>query len=412
MDLPAGLGNRLVATLHTVHGEHAGHRAAHAKGSCCAATFRATSAGAQLTRAAHFQGGAIPATVRFSNGSGIPAYPDYARSDGRGMAVKFRLPGDAHADMVALTLPVFFARDPESFMDFLLVTRPDPQTRQPDLARIGAYLEQHPETQAALGAAMATDLPASYLRVRYNGIHAFRLVSSSGQATWVRYRWEPELGEAKISSDEARSGGREYLQDELRASLTQGAAAFGLVFVVAAPSDSLTDPTSAWPDDRETVLAGRLEVTAAEPAEACDSLIFDPTSVVDGIELPADPILHARSAAYAVSYAARRGMTAPPSTTSMPDAPAAAGRRAKAAAGDVAPGAIKAVDVDGARVAVANVDGTLCAFQDTCPHRGCSLADGALDGKVVTCPCHGSRFDVISGEVLKGPAKESIATFT
>lgn len=44
------------------------------------------------------------------------------------------------------------------------------------------------------------------------------------------------------------------------------------------------------------------------------------------------------------------------------------------------------------------------ALHDRCSHRGCSLATGEVEDGVVTCPCHGSRFDLRSGEVLRGPA--------
>ncbi len=71
----------------------------------------------------------------------------------------------------------------------------------------------------------------------------------------------------------------------------------------------------------------------------------------------------------------------------------------------VAEGEMAAFDVEGARVTVANVGGRLYAFDDTCTHRGCSLANGDLDGTTVTCACHGSQFDVTSGNVLRGPAE-------
>ena len=404
-----GLGERLVAALHGAHGEHPGHRAAHAKGTCCRATFTASEAARGLSRAAHFEGHPVPATVRFSNGSGIPAYPDYARSDGRGMAVKLALPDGSRADMVALTLPVFFVRDPEAFIEFLAVTRPDPETRQPDLARVGEFLERHPETQAALGAAMSGALPASYLSAAYNGLHAFGLQDRAGATTWVRYRWEPEEGEASVTSDEAHAGGRDYLQDEIRTRLGAGPAVLRLKFILAAPGDSLVDPTSPWPADREVVDAGRLEITTVEASDACDGLVFDPTNVVDGVTCSDDPILHARSVAYARSFADRRGIAAP--TTAPATAAPDTGARALAAASDLRDGAMQAMEIGGVRVAVARVGGTLHAFQDTCSHRGCSLADGALSGATVTCPCHGSQFDVTTGAVLRGPAREPVQAF-
>ena len=78
---------------------------------------------------------------------------------------------------------------------------------------------------------------------------------------------------------------------------------------------------------------------------------------------------------------------------------------------EMAPGAMRAVTVGRHAVAIANVDGVLYAFDDACTHQGCSLADGDLDGTTVTCACHGSEFDVRTGEVLEGPADEPVATY-
>lgn len=75
---------------------------------------------------------------------------------------------------------------------------------------------------------------------------------------------------------------------------------------------------------------------------------------------------------------------------------------------DVAQGRMRAFDVDGTSVNVANAGGHLYAIDDTCTHMGCSLADGRLDGTTVTCPCHGSQFDVTSGNVLRGPAQRPV----
>ena len=74
-------------------------------------------------------------------------------------------------------------------------------------------------------------------------------------------------------------------------------------------------------------------------------------------------------------------------------------------------GTLAAFDVGGDRVAVANLEGTLYAFNDQCPHRQCSLAEGRLDGTIVTCPCHGSQFDVRTGERLRGPAVRGVRAF-
>jgi len=79
--------------------------------------------------------------------------------------------------------------------------------------------------------------------------------------------------------------------------------------------------------------------------------------------------------------------------------------------GAVPIGVMVAVEVEGRRIAVANVDGTLFAFDDSCTHRHCSLAKGRLSGTTVTCSCHGSQFDVTTGRVLKGPAVQPVLTY-
>ena len=75
---------------------------------------------------------------------------------------------------------------------------------------------------------------------------------------------------------------------------------------------------------------------------------------------------------------------------------------------DIAAGEMRVFDVAGTKVNVASVGGQLHAFDDTCTHRACSLAKGKLDGITVTCPCHGSQFDVTTGAVLRGPAQRPV----
>ena len=75
---------------------------------------------------------------------------------------------------------------------------------------------------------------------------------------------------------------------------------------------------------------------------------------------------------------------------------------------DVAEGQMRVFDVEGTAVNVANAGGRLYAFDDACTHAGCSLAEGDLDATTVTCPCHGSQFDVRSGAVLEGPARRPV----
>ncbi len=78
---------------------------------------------------------------------------------------------------------------------------------------------------------------------------------------------------------------------------------------------------------------------------------------------------------------------------------------------DLREGDMRAFDVQDTKIAVANVGGTFYAFGDTCTHVHCSLSEGDLEETTVTCPCHGSEFDVTSGQVLAPPAREPVASY-
>ena len=90
---------------------------------------------------------------------------------------------------------------------------------------------------------------------------------------------------------------------------------------------------------------------------------------------------------------------------------AGAGFMAVSRADDFGEGDMRAFKVLGTRVAVANVGGTFYAFDDTCTHEGCSLAEGELEETTLTCRCHDSQFDVSSGAVLQGPARVPVKTY-
>ena len=84
---------------------------------------------------------------------------------------------------------------------------------------------------------------------------------------------------------------------------------------------------------------------------------------------------------------------------------------AVARAGDLVKGEMRAFDVRGTKIVVANVGGAFHAFDDTCTHMACSLAEGDLEETTAICPCHGAEFDVTSGAVLQGPARKPLATY-
>ena len=78
---------------------------------------------------------------------------------------------------------------------------------------------------------------------------------------------------------------------------------------------------------------------------------------------------------------------------------------------EIVPGQGKLIEVGGKKVALFKVEGSFYAIDDTCTHRGGPLSEGVLEGKQVTCPFHGARFDVTTGEALGPPAPQGVACY-
>jgi 3-phenylpropionate/trans-cinnamate dioxygenase ferredoxin subunit len=80
---------------------------------------------------------------------------------------------------------------------------------------------------------------------------------------------------------------------------------------------------------------------------------------------------------------------------------------------EIPDGEVRAFDTPTGRVAVAQVENRLFAFGDECTHAGCSLGEGTLDDRraTVECACHGSVFDVETGEPVEGPAVDPVPVY-
>src|SRR5258708_12757875 len=78
---------------------------------------------------------------------------------------------------------------------------------------------------------------------------------------------------------------------------------------------------------------------------------------------------------------------------------------------EVPAGKSKQVKVGSKTIALFNVDGTFRAIDDTCPHRGAPLWEGAVAGEEVTCPWHAARFNLSSGAVQCPPARGGLPCY-
>jgi catalase len=244
-------------------------------------------------RAGHQAGDPVPVLVRGSYAGGNADVPGKV-PDIRGMAVKFRLPDGTETDLLGQTSRRFPTDSPE---EFVAMTE---ASRRP--ATLPLFMLRHPRMVPALLDGLrskAVSTPASFAEPTYYPIHAYGWRDADDRVSWVRYVFAPQPSERLPER-------YDDLFAEMAARLARGPVRFDVRLQVAGPGDDPHSAVSVWKHARE-LLGGTIEVTEELPDAEQEGapVVFDPTRVVDGIELSDDPILRYRPSAYAESISRR-----------------------------------------------------------------------------------------------------------
>jgi catalase len=285
-------------------------RPAHAKGHLLTGTFTPTPQASSLTTAPHFHFPSTPLTIRFSSSTGLPHIPDTEpTSNPRGIAIRFHLPTSPsgrrhHTDVIAHSTPYFPTRTGAEFLHLLQILGAGEKGKE----ELDAFLRSHPETVRFLQDPKPS--PESFATQRYWGVNAYRFVAEGGKEVFGRYRVLPAAGVHTLSAEELTDKSPDYLFEELPERLEKGPVVFKLVVQVAAPGDGTDDATVIWPEDREVVELGEVQVEGwvkdEESMAEQKKIIFDPIPRVEGIEASADPLLDVRASVYLISGRERR----------------------------------------------------------------------------------------------------------
>lgn len=292
---------KLVDQLQANGGVHPGYRRNHAKGVCVTGHFMGNGALKPYSTAQVFASGSVPVVGRFALPGGNPYAPDGSVPI-RSMALRFTQPNGQQWRTGMNSMPVFPVATPQAFYEQLQAQQPDPKTGKPDPAKLAAFFAAHPETAAFRAWAKDSKPSPSYAVDTYWGLNAFELVDAQGAHHAVRWRMVPEA-----AADGAPGQGADYLAADLAQRLAAGPLRWHLWMTFADPGDPTDDATRSWPAGRRDIDAGVLELTATEPQDSgpCRDVNYDPLVLPDGIRASGDPLLPARSAAYADSYLRR-----------------------------------------------------------------------------------------------------------
>lgn len=300
------LARKILEEFHNIFGPQPGFRPAHAKGLMLNGVFRPTPAAATLSRAPHFSRESTPVTARFSNSTGLPAIADSApESNPRGLAIRFHLADHVHTDIVAHSTDGFPTHTGEEFLEFLHAAS-NSGYEVPSPKPIELFAQSHPAALRFLQT--PKPFPSSLARENYFAVTAFRFTNAAGESRFGRYRIVPLAGVDYLSAEQVSRLRVNDHYDELVFRVKQAPIQFKLMVQLADPGDVVDDATVKWPESRDILQLGTIDLTTAVPDSMAQQkqIIFDPIPRVDGIEPSADPLLELRAAIYLLSGRERR----------------------------------------------------------------------------------------------------------
>lgn len=288
----------------------------HARGFGVYGEFVTYKSLKHLTKA-HFLGEVgrkTPVFTRFSTFQGSRGSKDTA-VDIRGFAVKFYTQ-EGNYDSLSLQFPVFIVADAMKFMDVVHAAKPNPVVEIPQATtahdNFWDYVANNQESAHMVMWLMSMrGRPRSWRMMAGWPINTFRFINEHGKSTFVRFKWEPRLGVHSLLLDEANVIGGidpDFHRRDIIEAINKGVyPEYDLGIQIIPEEDEfkynfdVLDDTKLWPEEvipiewiGKMTLNRLMDNFFAEEEQS----VFDPASVVPGIDFSNDPVLQGRAIAY------------------------------------------------------------------------------------------------------------------
>lgn len=312
---------QLIERLAHLNRERIAERVVHAKGWGAHGTFTVTNDITQYSQAKLFAkvGKQTDLIARFSTVAGEAGAAD-AERDVRGFAVKFYTE-EGNWDLVGNNTPVFFARDPLKFADFIHTQKRHPKTNQRSPTAMWDFWSLSPESIHQVTILFSDrGLPTDVRHINGYGSHTFSLLNAKGERFWTKFHFKTLQGHAHWTNAEAAAvvgRTRESTQADLFDALERGDFPRWRVCIQVMPElDAERTPynpfdlTKVWPHgDYPLIEVGTMELNrnAENYFAEIEQVAFSPSNIVRGIGFSPDKMLQARIFAYADAHRHRLG---------------------------------------------------------------------------------------------------------
>lgn len=312
---------QMVEKLAHFNRERIPERVVHAKGTGAHGYFEVTNDITKFTMAKLFTsvGKRTPVFTRFSTVGQSAGSSDTVR-DPRGFAVKFYTE-EGNWDLVGTNLPVFFLRNPAKFPDLVHAVKQNPRSGLNDMNTLWDFLSQTPESINMITYLFGDlALPDGFAHMNGFGVHAYRLVKSDGDWSYVKFHWLTDQGIRNLTNGEAAKlagANKDRDRNDLFQSIELGRfPSWKLNIQLMTPDQAKSygpdavDPTKIWPTTQFPLLEVGKLVLNKNPENyfaETEQVAFNPANIVPGIYFSEDRLLQGRLLSYGDTQRHRLG---------------------------------------------------------------------------------------------------------
>lgn len=272
----------------------------HTKGFCAAGIFKPNAKVARELNVPLLEQERINALVRYSLGGGSEGASDKSKS--RGMAIKLSHLSDLW-EIVALNSEINFAKNAKEFYEFFAMRVP--QNGKVDVQNIKAKMQKVPSYRNYEAYMQHIGITPSVARTSYHSVHTFFMKDKSGKDLPIKFKFEPLESVAYLSEAELSKMGDNFLSKDFRERVKSASIDYKLVAILANNGDVIDDTTARWSGAHRELELGVLSVSEYK-GEACNSDVFMPNVLPQGISAPIDKIFNLRNEVYAITFSRRQ----------------------------------------------------------------------------------------------------------
>lgn len=272
----------------------------HTKGFCASGEFVPSDGITKILDIPLLANKSIKAQMRYSLGGGNENASDKSKS--RGLAIKMQNSNDAW-EIVALNTEINFAKNAKEFYEFFALRVPqngkiNTQRLMQETKKVASYRNYETYMQSI-------GISPSVAHTSYHSIHTFFAKSKQKEILPVKFKFVPLLGEVVLNDDELAKKSDNFLHSDFKSRIKKGAISYKMVAIIANKGDVIDDTTSLWSNRHREIEIGLLNVRKLE-SDKCNSEVFMPNILPQGISEPKDKLFDVRNEVYAITFSRRQ----------------------------------------------------------------------------------------------------------